>query len=94
MRWFQLLQPWEFYPWTHTGLYLFDIYDGSAPEKRKPGIVERGQMVVESAISGQRQYYAGHGDRALLRGDGVHYLHGNAIWSATWGDPGSLVGPQ
>ena len=86
-------EPWQFYPWTHTGLYLFDIYDGSGPEKRMSGIVERGQMVVESADTDNQGYYS-LGDRALLKGDGIHYLHGDSIWSAMWDNPDSMVGPQ
>ncbi len=87
-------EPWRFYPWTHTGLYLFDIYDGSDPEKRMPGIVPRGEMVVESADAGDAPSYYPGGDRALLRGDEVHYLHGDWIWSAPWGEPDSLIGPR
>ncbi len=86
--------PWQHYPWTHTGLYLFDIHDGSGPAKRLPGIVERGRMVVESAANGDLHSYSPLGDRALIRGDGVHYLHGDYIWSADWGDPESMIGPQ
>lgn len=88
------LEPWQFYPWMHTGLYLFDIYDGSGPEKRMPGIVERGRMVVESAADTDYRRYYPLGDRALLKGDGVHYLHGDSVWSASWNEPDSMVGPQ
>ncbi len=87
-------EPWQHNPWTHTGLHLFDIYDGSGPEKRMPGIIERGQMVVESADNGDIRSYSPLGDRALIRGDGVHYLHGDSIWSASWGEPDTMVGPQ
>lgn len=87
------MQPWEQYPWTHTGLHMFDIYDGGGPEKRMPGIVERGQMVVESADYGDSASWLA-GDRALISEGGVHYLHGNSIWSASWGEPDTMVGPQ
>ncbi len=86
-------EPWQFYPWTHTGLYLFEVYDGSGPEKRMPGIVEAGRLVVESGDTGYPGYYS-LGDRALLKGDEVHYLHGDSVWSATWSEPDSMVGPQ
>ncbi len=87
------MKPWEQYPWTHTGLHMFDIYDGGGPEKRMPGIVERGRMVVESAEYGDSASWLA-GDRALIGERGVHYLHGNSVWSASWGEPDTMVGPQ
>ena len=86
--------PWEFQPWKLTGLYLFDVHDGSGPAKRMPGIVQRGRIVVESADDGGVRRYYPLGDRALLRGGEVHYLHGEWVWSAPWEDPGSAIGPQ
>ncbi len=83
--------PSRFLPWTHTALYLFDIHVGESGE---PGIVPRGQMVVASAAKGERRGYYPLGDRALLRGDDVHYLHGAWVWSAPWDEPEALVGPQ
>jgi len=89
------VEPWHFYPWTHTALYLFDIHDaGSGAEKRKPGIVPRGQVIVASVTEGDSRSYHPLGDRALLRGEDVHYLHGDWIWSAPWESPGSVIGPQ
>ena len=35
-----------------------------------------------------------HGDRAVIQGDAVHYVHEREVWSAPWDDPTSASGPQ
>ena len=34
------------------------------------------------------------GDRSVIQGDAVHYVHGQRVWSAPWDDPASSVGPE
>lgn len=84
--------PSKFYEWTHSGAHMFDIHDGvtGAPE-----IIEAGQLIIDSRASGREFPAVISGtNRAVIRDDGVHVLHDNAIWSAGWGDPNTLVGPQ
>ncbi len=78
-------QPSTWAPWIHTGLYLFNINDGSQGEPAS--IEEQGKMIVETAANDSDYGYGStSGDRAVIRNDGVHYIHGNDVWSANWDD--------
>lgn len=85
--------PWAHYGWTHTGLYLFDIETGDDPE-----IDNRGRMIVAARSDDQpgENWWYGYGasDRAVLLGDSVHYVHADAVWSASWGLATDMVGPE
>ncbi len=84
------------YQWTHTGLYLFDI-GPAAKDSGETGIELRGQMIVNSRDSTQTGYVShpgGEGDRALLAGEGVHYIHQRQVWSSPWGQTDETVGPE
>jgi len=35
-----------------------------------------------------------NGDRSVIQGDAVHYVHGEEVWSAPWDDPADSTGPQ
>ncbi len=74
-------EPWFYYDWTHTGLYLFDI-DPSAGEIRS-----RGKIVVDRRDGADADWYwrSSHGDRSVLVNDTVHYIHDGSVWSAPWG---------
>ncbi len=89
-------QPFRQAPWKHTGLYLFNIHNGRQNEAA--AIEIQGKMIVERAGSEDNGYYgygSTSGDRAVIRGDGIHYIHGDKVWSASWNDPkGTLTGPQ
>ncbi len=87
-------EPWQLHPWVHTGLYLFDIYTGRVPVSKTPGIALAGRIIAESADTGLSRHDYPRQDRALIKGNSVHYLHGNAIWSAGWGGLDSVTGPQ
>ena len=75
-----LSQPWDWYSYTHTGLYLFNIDTGA-----NPGITEHGKMITEQNDSRFGFYFQGS-DRAVLHGDSVYYIHGDDIISADWRD--------
>jgi len=78
--------PRTYYDWSDTGLYLFSV--------RPTGLSQQGEVRVEqrSATSTYPgSYWYGSADRALLRGDEVHYLHGLDVWSASWADSSSPI---
>ncbi|MDQ7073722.1 MAG: beta-propeller domain-containing protein [Gammaproteobacteria bacterium] len=85
--------PWEFYPWLHSGLYLFDIYDG---QQNSPiDLLQQGVLTARTATSSNNPWGESiNNDRALLLNDGVFYLHGNEVWSADWNSPTVSNGPQ
>ncbi|MBI5406942.1 MAG: beta-propeller domain-containing protein [Nitrospirae bacterium] len=71
--------PWDYYDWTHTGLYLFDIdLEGDN------GITLSGQLIAEER-SAEKTYDYGYGyDRALILNDSAHFIHEGKVWSASW----------
>jgi hypothetical protein len=71
-------QPYAYWGWTHTGLYTFDIHLGDTP-----GVELVDQFVVEDNTSQSGSYSAGvMGDRSVILGDSVHYLHDQALYSS------------
>ncbi len=90
--------PWSYYGWTHTGLYLFNIYTGEQ-NGGKTGIEQQGKMIAAENISDpSTPYYNGYqgsyGDRSVILGDSVHYVHDTSVWSASWGSGADMTNPQ
>lgn len=75
--------------WTHTGLYQFEITDGS---KVAPGIKQQGKLIA-SAYPDLNYDHTSY-DRSVMVGDSVHYIHKDEIYSATWLQPGSFTHTQ
>jgi len=81
--------PRTYYDWSDTGLYLFSV--------SRTGLSQKGEVRVEqrNATTTYPSYdYYGGLDRALLRGEEVHYLHGADVWSASWADASSPIRAQ
>ena len=57
---------------------------------REVGAVIAAEAGEGATSSGQ---YTG-GDRSVLQGAAVHYVHGGHVWSAPWDAPEDTVGPQ
>lgn len=77
----------DFAPWTHTALYLFEI-------ARDPGTLKAAGALVAEAPTAEKPWPdALTGDRGVIQGPAVHYVHGNRVWSAPWADPGAASGP-
>lgn len=83
-------EPWDWYEWTHRGLYLFDI----DPLAASGAITARGALVVADAASAPSAGEWVATDRAVIVNDDVHYVHGDKVWSAVWGTAGSLTPAQ
>jgi uncharacterized secreted protein with C-terminal beta-propeller domain len=88
-------QPWYRYYWTHTGLYLFDIFTDGRPDQ-EASIEERGRIIVEqrSETNTDFWYWNDSKDRAVLLEDSVHYIHDGQVWSAAWDATTETIGPQ
>lgn len=82
--------PWTYYPWTHTGLYLYEInlLDGQA------GIDTRGHIIVADDNSLPSQPHGLANDRSVMTDHAVHYIHDGLVWSSYWGDTDNPHGPE
>ncbi len=76
--------PRTYYDWSDTGLYLFSVSRTALSAKGEVRVEQSSATVAYPSDSGS-------GDRALLRADEVHYLHGLDVWSAPWANPASPV---
>jgi hypothetical protein len=84
------------HPWTETGLALFEVETTSNPLQ---STIEPVGTIVRD-VAGDGSYYeeilraSTTGDRAVLAGDFVHYVHDEDVWSASWFAPEDAIGPQ
>lgn len=71
--------------WDHTGLYMFEI--PTQTNGVEPDLLQVGQAIVATSededIDWTKRNIYGH--RAIIQGDAVHYVHGNAVKSIGWG---------
>ena len=80
--------PWYYWNWTDTALYLFHVDSAG-------GLVERGRILAEEASVEQPWPVTdAYRDRSVLHGDTVYYIHGAAVWSSDWNNPDALLGPN
>lgn len=80
---------WDYYDWTHTALYLFDIN-----VEDETGIASAGKMIVE-ARSDENIYDYGYGyDRAMILNDSTHFIYEGKVWSALWSSASEVTGPK
>lgn len=92
--------PWYYYNWTHTGLYMFNVFTGEQAGG-KTGIEEQGRMIVADNAEihplFQSGYYVGSNtdsDRSVILGNSVHYVHDAQVWSASWGTGADMTQAQ
>lgn len=76
--------PRTYFDWSDTGLYLFSASRSALSQIGELRVEQRSATVTYPSDSGSA-------DRALLRGDEVHYLHGLDVWSASWGNAASAI---
>jgi hypothetical protein len=71
-------EPYVTWGWTHTGLYTFEVDLGEAPS------VELVDQFIVNSRGEENTYSAGvWGDRSVILGDSVHYLHDQTLHSST-----------
>ncbi len=80
------------YTWLDTGLYLYEIEGAAEPSTAT--ISSKGALIIESASETQSysNYYGEQ--RSIIHGDAVHYISNDDVWSSSWNDTSTLVGPQ
>lgn len=72
-------KPWDYYDWTHTALYLFDIN-----VQGESGITLSGKLIAEERSADNIYDYGYGNDRALILNDSTHFIHEGKVWSALW----------
>ena len=85
-NWFDPANPSAYWEWTRTGLYLFEI--------DPTGLHQAGEMIAADRNDGDEPGWGFSGDRAVLLGDGAHFVHDGGVWSAAWGVPTGVAGPN
>ena len=81
--------PSAWYEWSRTGLHAFEVSTGV-----NAAINFHGSMVVEQR-SDEQQYSSGKGgDRSVIAGDTVFYVHGSDVYAARWDSLADYVGPR
>jgi hypothetical protein len=76
----------QYYPWQHTGLYLFEVKDQT--------LSAEGALITDRASEGGAAYErGGNTRRGLIQGDQVYHLKGSAIYRADWQQPDQAAGP-
>ncbi len=84
-------EAWTYFPWTHAGLYLFDITTAAGEE----GIDKTGSIIVAESASTNLWFNRDGNDRSVISGNTVHYIHANQVWSSSRDGGGAAVhGPE
>ncbi len=71
-------EPWEWYNWTHTGLYLYELDTNAI----NPQLSETGKLLAEVSDGESYFYGSGYDDRSVLSDVGAYYIHNEKVWSA------------
>ena len=79
------------YRWQGSGLFAFDLKQEGADEFE---LSLSGDILAESPNA--QKHYPAHGGqgRSVIHDDAVFYLHGNDVFSNTWGSWHNQQGPQ
>ena len=67
----------QFYHWSHSGLYLFEIKDNQ--------VSNTGAMITQT--SEETNYHSIYKARGLIQGDDVYYLSDEDLYQANWDQP-------
>lgn len=76
--------PRTYFDWSDTGLHLFSVSPTALSQQGELRVEQRSATVTYPRNTGGD-------DRALLRGEEVHFLHGQEVWSAPWGNGGAAL---
>jgi len=82
--------PSDWYSWTSSGAWLFEVDQGSTP-----GIREVGRMLTR--FPDGSSYYGSDGDwneRTIIADDAVYYVSDFEVFGASWNSPGAFNGPH
>ena len=79
---------WNTRPFTHSGLYLFDL------DATQPGLAPLGPMIVASGLGEHEGRVEDREARALLLDQAALLWRGGAVFAAPWADLGNPLGPR
>ncbi len=72
-------QPWAYYDWTNTGLYLFEMNTTSGGT-----ISQLGKLITQTPSATTTYDWADGNSRSLIVNDSVHFVKGGRVWSGSW----------
>ncbi len=81
--------PSAWHDWTYTGLHGFEVTTGV-----NAAVSFHGSMVVEQRSDAQLYYSGSGGDRSVIAGDTVFYVHGIDVYAARWDSLADYSGPR
>lgn len=84
--------PSDWYRWTSSGAYLFEIDEGATPAIRQTG-----NMTMRYPDPGQGYYYNGDSDsneRTIIADDSLYYISRFEVFGASWNTPENFNGPH
>lgn len=87
--------PRKSYSWVKTGLFLFNVLDGSV---NPAGLVERGEVTSAGRwfddIDPDGRNLDDAYSRSVIMDESVYFVNRGRIWAAPWQGPSQVVGPQ
>ncbi|MDH5542767.1 MAG: beta-propeller domain-containing protein [Nitrospinota bacterium] len=89
-EWFDANEPFAYYEWTHTGLYLFDLN----PPTNLGKIDLKGKMIVKERSATETYDWLDGNSRAVIVNDSVHYVKGGRVRSGSWSADPAATSPQ
>ncbi|MEA3543615.1 MAG: beta-propeller domain-containing protein [Thermodesulfobacteriota bacterium] len=78
-EWFDPSEPNAYYGWNRTGLWFFEVNMGSTPGLEEVDSFITNRYTVAGSATWQER--STQGDRSIIQGDTVHYLHNDEIYS-------------
>lgn len=81
-----------FQPWTHSGVYAFDIAGEAASGRLS--LLGASTPLGPTQLSSLSRYDVRGSARSLLTESGLIYLNGGRYWTARWGQLDSTIGPR
>ncbi len=74
--------PWQWYDWSDSGLYMFDINPASG------SLAHSGTLIVAERESDEYPYYSGslYGSRSVIHNEAVFFLYSGEVAAQFWGE--------
>ncbi len=88
---YQSGHPSDWYDWTSSGAYLFEVDDGATPALRHTGT-----MMTRFPDPASYGFYGDQdrNERTIIADDSLYYISRFEVFGASWNSPGNFNGPH